>query len=192
MPRFAAPAAYGFPRRRGFQHSDGRRVPSPTRRLLEGWESRPPSPRSRNAPAPSRRPQGGSQKAKEKGHPPGCPSLDLTMPAISVSPFQTFSGSALKHEIPVLISFVDLHVRPSCHGAAPLPSPLLTINIADHQTTNTASHKTIITMQRKKGTRAGCPFSSHTNGLAQLEECRTLIEEVLQYLATSIWHQGAR
>ena len=73
-----------------------------------------------------------------------------------------------------------------------LPSGWLTINIADHQTTNTASHKTIITMQRKKGTRAGCPFSSHTNGLAQLEECRTLIEEVLQYLATSIWHQGAR
>ena len=69
-----------------------------------------PSPRSRNAPAPSRRPQGGSQKAKEKGHPPGCPSLDLAMPAISVSPCQTFSGSALKHEIPVFISFVDLDV----------------------------------------------------------------------------------
>ena len=70
----------------------------------------PPSPRSRNDPAPSRRPQGGSQKAKEKGHPPGCPSLDLTMPAISVSPCQTFSGSALKHEIPVFISFVNLDV----------------------------------------------------------------------------------
>ena len=70
----------------------------------------PPSPRSRNDPAPSRRPQGGSQKAKEKGHPPGCPSLNLAMPAISVSPCQTFSSSALKHEIPVLISFVDLDV----------------------------------------------------------------------------------
>lgn len=117
VPRFAAPAAYGFPRRRGFQHSDGRRVPrltrslsecwkprqvcppfppsrrlfrafngrrvpSPTRRLLEGWESRPPSPRSRNDPAPSRRPQGSSKKAKEKGHPPGCPSsfTDRTPP----------------------------------------------------------------------------------------------------------------
>lgn len=44
VPRFAAPAAYGFPRRRGFQHSDGRRVPSPTRRLLEGWKSRPRVP----------------------------------------------------------------------------------------------------------------------------------------------------
>lgn len=69
-----------------------------------------PSPRSRNDPAPSRRPQGGSQKAKEKGHPPGCPSLDLAIPAISVSPCQTFSGSALKHEIPVFISFVNLDV----------------------------------------------------------------------------------
>lgn len=41
-----------------------------------------PSPRSRNDPAPSRRPQGGSQKAKEKGHPPGCPSsfTDRTPP----------------------------------------------------------------------------------------------------------------
>ena len=41
-----------------------------------------PSPRFRNAPAPSRRPQGGSKKAKEKGHPPGCPSsfTDRTPP----------------------------------------------------------------------------------------------------------------
>ena len=70
----------------------------------------PPSPRSRNDPAPSRRPQGSSKKVKEKGHPPGCPSLDLAIPAISVSPCQTFSGSALKHEILVLISFVDLDV----------------------------------------------------------------------------------
>ena len=69
-----------------------------------------PSPRSRNDPAPSRRPQGSSKKAKEKGHPPGCPSLDLAIPAISVSPCQTFSSSALKHEIPVFISFVDLDV----------------------------------------------------------------------------------
>lgn len=70
------------PSRRLFRAFNGRRVPSPTRRLLEGWESRPPSPRSRNAPAPSRRPQGGSQKAKEKGHPPGCPSsfTDRTPP----------------------------------------------------------------------------------------------------------------
>ena len=28
--------------------------------------------------------------------------------------------------------------------------------------------------------------------IAVVAECRTLIEEVLQYLATSIWHQGAR
>lgn len=70
----------------------------------------PPSPRSRNDPAPSRRPQGSSKKAKEKGHPPGCPSLDLAIPAISVSPCQTFSSSALKHEIPVFISFVNLDV----------------------------------------------------------------------------------
>ena len=34
-----------------------------------------PSPRSRNDPAPSRRPQGGSQKAKEKGHPRRMPLL---------------------------------------------------------------------------------------------------------------------
>ena len=117
VPRFAAPAAYGFPRRRGFQHSDGRRVPRLTRSLSECWKPRqvspprfrqvegfsalsmaggflarpagcwkggkaPPSPRSRNDPAPSRRPQGGSQKAKEKGHPPGCPSsfTDRTPP----------------------------------------------------------------------------------------------------------------
>ena len=32
------------------------------------------------------------------------------MPAISVSPCQTFSGSALKHEITVFISFVDFDV----------------------------------------------------------------------------------
>ena len=78
-------------------------------------------------------------------------------------------------------------------------SPLLTMEsdsdietIAESIVNLSDSDKTIITMQRKKGTRAGCPFSSHTNGLAQLEECRTLIEEVFQYLATSIWHQGAR
>ena len=116
VPRFAAPAAYGFPRRRGFQHSDGRRVPrptrslsecwkprqvcppfppsrrlfrafngrrvpSPTRRLLEGWESRP------RVPVPATPPRlhaarSGSRKAKEKGHPPGCPSsfTDRTPP----------------------------------------------------------------------------------------------------------------
>ena len=41
-----------------------------------------PSSRLRNVPAPSRRPQGGSKKAKEKGHPPGCPSsfTDRTPP----------------------------------------------------------------------------------------------------------------
>ena len=50
VPRFAAPAAYGFPRRRGFQHSDGRRVPRPTRSLSECWKPRqvcPPFPPSR-------------------------------------------------------------------------------------------------------------------------------------------------
>ena len=47
---FAAPAAYGFPRRRGFQHSDGRRVPRLTRSLSECWKPRqvcPPFPPSR-------------------------------------------------------------------------------------------------------------------------------------------------
>lgn len=41
-----------------------------------------PSPRFRNAPAPSCRPHGGSKKAKEKGHPPGCPGsfTDQTPP----------------------------------------------------------------------------------------------------------------
>lgn len=44
VPRFAAPAAYGFPRRRGFQHSDGRRVPRLTRSLSECWKPRQVSP----------------------------------------------------------------------------------------------------------------------------------------------------
>ena len=44
VPRFAAPAAYGFPRRRGFQHFDGRRVPRPTRSLSECWKPRQVSP----------------------------------------------------------------------------------------------------------------------------------------------------
>ena len=47
VPRFAAPAAYGFPRRRGFQHFDGRRVPRPTRSLSECWKPRQVSPRFR-------------------------------------------------------------------------------------------------------------------------------------------------
>lgn len=79
-----------------------------------------------------------------------------------------------------------------------MPSLLLSTNIAGWHTSkqeNTINQETpyiLHIMHSKKGTRAGCPFSSHTNGLVQLEECRTLIEEVLQYLATSIWHQGAR
>ena len=96
------------PSRRLFRAFNGRRVPSPTRRLLEGWESRP--------------------------------------------------------RVPVPATPPRLH---AARRAAPKKP-------------------------KKKGTRAGCPFSSHANGLVQLEECRTLIEEVLQYLATSIWHQGAR
>ena len=36
--------AYGFPRRRGFQHFDGRRVPRPTRSLSECWKPRQVSP----------------------------------------------------------------------------------------------------------------------------------------------------
>ena len=67
VPRFAAPAAYGFPRRRGFQHSDGRRVPRLTRSLSECWKPRqvcPPFPPSRRlfrafngrrVPSPTRR-----------------------------------------------------------------------------------------------------------------------------------------
>ena len=47
MPRFAAPAAYGFPRRRGFQHFDGRRVPRLTRSLSECWKPRQVSSRFR-------------------------------------------------------------------------------------------------------------------------------------------------
>ena len=67
VPHFAAPAAYGFPRRRGFQHSDGRRVPRLTRSLSECWKPRqvcptfPPSRRlfrafnGRRVPSPTRR-----------------------------------------------------------------------------------------------------------------------------------------
>ena len=67
VPRFAAPAAYGFPRRRGFQHFDGRRVPRLTRSLSECWKPRqvcPPFPPSRRlfrafngrrVPSPTRR-----------------------------------------------------------------------------------------------------------------------------------------
>lgn len=47
VPHFAAPAAYGFPRRRGFQHFDGRRVPRLTRSLSECWKPRQVSSRFR-------------------------------------------------------------------------------------------------------------------------------------------------
>lgn len=81
VPRFAAPAAYGFPRRRGFQHFDGRRVPRLTRSLSECWKPRqvcPPFPPSRRlfrafngrrVPSPTRRLLEGRESAPESPFP---------------------------------------------------------------------------------------------------------------------------
>lgn len=55
------------PSRRLFRAFNGRRVPRPTRRLLEGWESRPPSPRFRNAPRLHAARMAAPEKPKKKG-----------------------------------------------------------------------------------------------------------------------------
>lgn len=70
-----------LPSRRLFRAFNGRRVPRPTRRLLEGRESRPRVPVSATPPR-LHAARSGSRKAKEKGHPPGCPGsfTDRTPP----------------------------------------------------------------------------------------------------------------
>ena len=79
VPRFAAPAAYGFPRRRGFRAFNGRRVPSPTRRLLEGWESRPESPFPQR-PRAFTPPAGRLPKSQRKRAPSRMPFTRLSNP----------------------------------------------------------------------------------------------------------------
>lgn len=61
------------PSRRLFRAFNGRRVPRPTRRLLEGWENRPPSPRFRNAPRLHAARMAAPEKPKEKGTLPDAP-----------------------------------------------------------------------------------------------------------------------